>query len=109
MSDVDRVAQIEMRDHGSRVRSVVVEIMTVCSLTRPAMAAPIYTHHPVTMVEKEQHLSVPVVGTERPPMVKNDRLAAAPVFVKDLGAVLGCDRAHRMYSFRSKRIVAYCG
>src|SRR3712207_3234109 len=32
-------------------------------------------------------------------MAEDDRLARAPVLVVDLGAVLGCDRAHRFASF----------
>jgi hypothetical protein len=37
--------------------------------------------------QEEQHLVVPVVGAQRPTVVKDDRLAGAPVLVEDLGAV----------------------
>ena len=62
------------------------------------MAPAIDANHPVALVNKEQHLSIPVVGTERPTMVEDDRLAASPVFVEDLCAVVGGDRAHGLDS-----------
>jgi hypothetical protein len=58
------------------------------------MSAPIDTYHAVAVVEEEQHLSVPVIGTERPSVVKNDGLPVSPVFVEDIDTVFGCDRAH---------------
>jgi hypothetical protein len=46
------------------------------------------------MVDEEQHLGIPVVGAERPAMMEDNRLALAPVFVKDFDAILRFDKAH---------------
>src|SRR6516162_3631547 len=43
-------------------------------------------------------ICIPVVATERPALVEDNRLATFPVFVEDLGAVVGCDRAHGLDS-----------
>src|SRR6516164_7330349 len=98
VADMDGVAEVQMLDDGSRVGGVVVHIVAVRHLARPPVAAAINADHPVALLDKKQHLSVPVVGTERPAMVEDNRLATPPVFVEDLCAVVGCDRAHGLDS-----------
>src|SRR6516164_8937503 len=98
VADMDGVAEVQMLDDGSRVGSVVVHIVAVRHLARPPVTAAINADHPVALLDEKQHLSVPVVGTERPAMVEDNRLAASPVFVVDLCAVVGCDCAHGLDS-----------
>jgi hypothetical protein len=52
------------------------------------VTAAIESDNPVAMLEEEQHLGIPVIRTEWPAMVKNDWLAAAPIFVEYLDAIL---------------------
>jgi hypothetical protein len=94
---VDGIAGIQVFDNCGCVGDVVV--VAVRHLARASVAAAIDPHNPVAVVDKEQRLSIPVVGTERSPVVKDDGLPMAPVFIEDLNAILGCDRAHSLGSF----------
>src|SRR5262252_2238832 len=58
------------------------------------MAAAVDADHTIAMLDEEQHLGVPVVAAERPAMMEDNRLALAPVFVKNFNAVLRFDKAH---------------
>ncbi len=53
------------------------------------MAAAVMRDHAVAVLQKVQHLAVPVVRTQRPAVREDDGLAATPVLVEDLGAVAG--------------------
>ena len=48
------------------------------------MAAAIVGDHAVSALQEEHHLGIPVIGRERPAMMKEERLACAPIFVKNL-------------------------
>jgi hypothetical protein len=58
------------------------------------MTSPVMRNHAVAKLSEVEHLPVPVVSAQWPTVRKNDRLSVAPVFVKDLCAVFGCDGAH---------------
>jgi hypothetical protein len=58
------------------------------------MAAAVDADHAIAMMDEEQHLSIPVVGAERPTMMEDDGLALAPILVEDLNAVLRSNEAH---------------
>jgi hypothetical protein len=58
------------------------------------MAATVDANYPIAMLDEEQHLGVPVVGTQGPAMMEDNRLALTPVLVKDLSAVFRFDKAH---------------
>jgi hypothetical protein len=58
------------------------------------MAATVDADHAIAMLDKEQHLGVPIIGAERPAMMEDNRLALAPVLVENLSAVLRFDKAH---------------
>jgi hypothetical protein len=58
------------------------------------MAAPVMGDDPIAVVKEEQHLRIPVVRRQGPTVAEHDRLALAPVLVKDLNAVLRFDNAH---------------
>src|SRR5690606_21754475 len=57
----------------------------------------------IALRQEEQHLRVPVVGAERPAMVKYDGLGVlgSPVLVENLYVVIGRDKAHGVSSFWS--------
>ncbi len=100
MADVNGVLQIEMRDHRGKIVGVVIHIVAVGDLGRAAMAAPIMGDDAIAVIEKEQHLRVPVVGRQRPTMTEHDGLTLAPVFVKNFNAIFGFDE-HEM-PFRNR-------
>jgi hypothetical protein len=51
------------------------------------MPAAIMGNHPVTVVEKEHHLRIPVVRRERPAVMEKKRLTCAPILKVNLRAV----------------------
>jgi hypothetical protein len=55
-----------------------------------------------------QHLGIPVVGAERPAVMEDDGLTIAQVFIEDLSAILGGDRAHSLGSFAPDRRRGLC-
>ena len=67
---MDGVAQIQMRNHRSRVRGVVVHVMAVAHLARPDMAAPVMRRQLDTPSEEVEHLGVPVIGPQWPAMIR---------------------------------------
>src|SRR5471032_700450 len=66
------------------------------------MTTAIMSDHSIALGNEEQHLRVPVVGTERPAVVENDGLTGTPVFVEDFGAVAGGETGHFALSFFSR-------
>src|SRR6266852_5837579 len=84
-----------MRRHGRKVVGIVIHVVTVARLGRPAVASPVMGDDAIAVLEEEQHLGVPVVGRQRPAVAEHDGLALAPVLVKDLNVVLGRDGGHR--------------
>src|ERR1043165_2387545 len=94
MPDVDCILQVERSDEFGNVGRVSVHFVAFVGLGRPTMPTPIVGYHAIALVQEEEHLIVPVVGTQWPAMMKNDRLPGAPVLVENLCAVFGGDRVH---------------
>src|SRR4029450_6532944 len=94
MADVDCILQFEMIGDGLQIVGVVIHIVAVAGLRRATVSASIGRAHPITFGEEEQHLRIPVVRTQGPPVAKYDRLSATPVFIVDLYSVFGCDVTH---------------
>src|SRR5213593_4376131 len=90
MANVDGVAQIEMRDDRGGVRGVVVHVVTIADLARPAMAASVMRNDAVALLQEVEHLGVPVVSAERPAMMEDDglRVPGSPVLVVDRRTIL---------------------
>ena len=83
-----------MLGQRGQVGGVVIHVVAAADLGRAAVAAPVMRDDAIAASEEEQHLRVPIVRGERPPMAENDRLPAAPVLVENLDAVAGRDRGH---------------
>src|SRR3954451_11308385 len=64
---------------------------------------------PVTVVQEEQHLGVPVVSREGPTVAEHDRLTRAPILVVNLCAVGDGDDPHATSSSHtsSKFVVSF--
>src|SRR5262245_59926529 len=78
------------------VGGIVVHVVAVADLARPAVAAPVMGDDAVALPEEEEHLGVPVVAAQRPAVVEHDRLRVprTPVLVVDLRPVFGGDWRH---------------
>src|SRR5262249_57289871 len=74
MTQVNGVAQVEVLNDSSGVRRVVIHVMTLADLAGAAMPAPIMGDDAVSLGDEEEHLVVPVVGAQRPAVVKHHRL-----------------------------------
>src|SRR5712672_583983 len=62
------------------------------------MAAAVVGDDAIAVTQEEQHLRVPVIRRQRPPMAEHDRLTLAPILVEELNAVFGRDRRHCIVS-----------
>src|SRR5690606_29549706 len=98
MTDVNCVAKVEMLDNGRRIGRIMIHVVAVADLARTAVAAPVMSDDAITPLDEIEHLCVPVVGTQRPTVVKYDRLSRTPVLVEDFDAVLCGDCIHDLLS-----------
>src|SRR5207302_4184786 len=48
------------------------------------MPAPVMGNDAITVIQKEQHLRVPVIGRQRPTVAEDDGLSFAPIFIIDV-------------------------
>src|SRR6267154_1813169 len=88
-----------MRGKRRKIVSVVIHVVTVARLRGPAVPAAVMGYDAIAVTQEEQHLCVPVICRQRPPMAEHDGLTLAPVLVEDLNAVFGRDRGHGVFSF----------
>src|SRR5580704_13515918 len=77
----------------------MIHVMAAIGLRGTAMSAPVVGYHAIVVIEEEQHLSVPIIGRQRPTVAEYNRLPFTPVLVVDLRAVFRRDRSHGMFSF----------
>ena len=61
MADVNRVLQVEMVGDGLQIVGIVVEVVAIGYLRRPAVAAPVVRDDTVTFGKEEKHLRIPVI------------------------------------------------
>src|SRR4051794_12630923 len=83
-----------MRNQRRQVIRIVIHVVAIAGLSRPAVAAPVMSYDAIAVVEEEQHLRVPIVGRQRPTMAEHDRLTLAPILVENLDAVFRFDGIH---------------
>jgi hypothetical protein len=74
MANANGVLEIKMSGHRCKIIGVVIHVVTVGHLSRPAMASAVMRYDAIAMVEEEQHLRIPVVGRQWPAMTEHDRL-----------------------------------
>ena len=94
MANVNCALQVEMRRQRRQIIGIVIHVVTVAYLRGPAMTPAVMSYDAIAVLEKKQHLRVPVIGGQRPAMAEHDGLTFAPVLVKDLDAVFGRNRTH---------------
>ena len=86
--------QVKVLGQFGEVVRVVVHVVAVADLCGAAVTAPVMGDDSITVMQKEDHLGIPVVGAQRPAMTENDGLTCAPVFVEDLSSVTGRELGH---------------
>jgi hypothetical protein len=93
---MDRVPQVEMLNHRGGVSGVVIHVVTVGNLRGSTVSASIMGDDPIALCHEVEQLRVPVIGTQRPAMMEDERLSVlgTPIFVEDLNAILGGNTAH---------------
>src|SRR6185312_4807960 len=75
-------------------------------LSGAAVAAAVVRDDPEPAVHEEQHLRVPVIGAERPAVVKNDRLRVlrTPILEEEGYSIARLDRIHGVRSCTGSRV-----
>ena len=60
------------------------------------MTAAIDSDNAIAFCQEEEHLVIPVIGTQRPAVVENNGLSLfwAPVFVVNIDAIFRCYECH---------------
>src|SRR6266404_1989191 len=94
VTDMHGILQVEMRGEHRKIVSIMIHVVTVARLRGPAVAAAVMGYDAISMTQEEQHLRVPVICRQRPPMTEHDGLTLSPVLVEDLDAVFGRDGRH---------------
>jgi hypothetical protein len=87
VADVDDVVQVKVLDQAGQVVGVVIHVVALEDLGGAAVPAPVMSDHPVAVVQEEEHLGVPVVGRQGPPVTEDDRLTGTLVLEVDLSSV----------------------
>src|SRR5213593_2220497 len=73
-----------MRGQSRKVVGIMIHVMAIARLGRPAVASSVMGDDAKAVFEEEQHLRVPVVGRQRPAVAEHDRLTFAPVLIIDV-------------------------
>lgn len=84
---MDGLTEVKLGGERGEIVGVVIHVVPVSGLGRSPMTAPVMSNDAIALIEKEEHLSVPVVGGKRPAVTKYDRLTLAPILVVNLRAV----------------------
>src|SRR5215472_15778261 len=64
-----------------QIIGVVIHVVTIASLSRATMSAPIGGDDAIAFAEEKKHLRVPIVRRQRPAVTEHDRLTGSPVFI----------------------------
>jgi hypothetical protein len=87
VADMDRLLEVEVLYYSGQVVSIVIHIVTIRDLSRSPMPTTVVGNNAIPMLQKEQHLSVPVIRRQRPTMTENYRLARTPILVEDVDSI----------------------
>src|SRR6266536_725214 len=87
VAHVDCVFQVEFFCESRKIIGVGVHVIAIPGLGGTAVPAPVMSDDSIALLAEKQHLSVPVVCGERPPVTEHYGLAFSPVLVVDVGPV----------------------
>src|SRR5262249_40724207 len=96
----EAVRELERRVEGRKIVGMSVNVVPRGGLAGAARAPPVMRNYAEAVLREEKHLAVPSVGAQRPAVRECYDRAFAPIFVVELGAVLGSDEVcHVKFSF----------
>ena len=96
---MDRVFQVKFIGEGGEIVGVGVHVVAVPRLSGTAVPSPVMRDDSIAELAEEQHLSVPVVGGQRPSVTEHYGLALTPVLVINVRAIFQGDSGHSFFSF----------
>src|ERR1700688_510127 len=99
MTHVDCILQIKFFRKGGEIVGVGVHFVAVPRLVGATVPSPVMRDDSVALLAEEQHLSVPSICVERPPVTEHYGLALSPVLVINLCAIFSVDSRHGFLSF----------
>ncbi len=88
VTDVDRIFQIKRFDELCEIVGESIHIVAEPGLTGTTMPATIMRDAAIAVRREKEHLVLERIRRERPTVTENNRLARAPVVVKNLRPVL---------------------
>src|ERR1700719_1034253 len=98
MAHVDCLLQVKLFSEGREIVRIGIHLVAVPGLGGASVPSPVMRDDPIAALAEEQHLSVPVVRTERPSVTEYDGLALSPVLVVNLRSVFCGDGRHGFFS-----------
>src|ERR1022692_1419475 len=98
VTHMDGVFQVELFREGCEIVGVGVHVVTIPGLSGTTVPSPVVRDHSIATLAEEQHLSVPVVRGERPPVTEHDGLPLSPVLVENRRAIFCGDMGHNFFS-----------
>src|SRR5580692_12595596 len=98
VAHMDCSLQIKLFSEGGEIVGVSVHLVAIPRLSGTAVASPVVRDHTIAALAEIQHLSIPVVRSERPSVAEHNGLARSPVLVENLSAVFDGDCRHELLS-----------
>src|SRR6266478_6077463 len=98
VAHVDSVLQVKLFSEGCEIVGVGVHVVAIPRLGGTTVPSPVMRDDSIALLTEEQHLSVPVVRSERPAVTEHYGLALAPILVVNLRAVFCGERRHKGFS-----------
>jgi hypothetical protein len=68
--------------HG-RAEGCGIHAVTISSLGRTTVSAPVMGNDAITVLQEKQHLGAPIIAGQWPAVTEDDRLTRAPVLEED--------------------------
>jgi hypothetical protein len=77
MADMHPILKLEMCGQRRQIVGVMIHVVAAAGLARSAMTPPVVGDYAEALTEEEQHLRVPIIGRQWPPVTKHNRLTFA--------------------------------
>src|SRR6266496_6185538 len=91
VTNMDCVLEVEGFNERRQVVCVSIHFVSIPWLARTAMAPPVMSDAPESVVAQKHHLVFPSIRTQGPTVAEDYRLSFTPVLVVDLSGVFGRD------------------
>jgi hypothetical protein len=88
VTDQHRITNVQVIQQRRKIICVPVHVISVPGLAGTPVTPTIMRYHPIPTATEEQHLGVPCVGTEWPPVGENYRLSVSPILIEKIGTII---------------------